>query len=134
MLPPPTRTSLRALHGVLDLVLDLFGDGLVVLARLPEEDAGDLDDADDAEEEVDGGQQVVLGLDDEAPAGPDEAGGGQGTVLGEGEFLGGAGEVGDAGEDEGPLLVFICASATPTHSAGGERKVFFFYKKKQTKP
>ena len=47
--------------------------------------------------------QVVLGLDDEAPTSPDDAGTGQGKVLGEGELLGGTSKVGDAGEDESPL-------------------------------
>lgn len=99
---------LSALDGLLDLVLglaDSLGDSLVVvlLAAAPHHDAGDLDDADDAEEEVDGGEQVVLGLDDEAPARPDEARGRQGAVLLQGELLGRATEVGDAGEDEGPL-------------------------------
>lgn len=109
--PPPPRAqtlvsrrreSSRGLDGVLDL-LDGALDALL-LACIVDQDARDLDDADDTEEEVDCGQKVVLGLDDEAPAGPDEAGGGQGAVLGEGELLGGAGKVGDAGEDEGPLL------------------------------
>lgn len=100
---------LSALDGLLGLVLGLadgVGDGLdVFLAAAPGQDAGDLDDADDAEEEVDGGEQVVLGLDDEAPARPDEAGGRQGAVLLQRELLGRAAEVGDAGEDEGPLVV-----------------------------
>jgi hypothetical protein len=47
--------------------------------------------------------QVVLGLDDQAPSGPDEAGAGQGKVLSERELLDGARKVGDAGEDESPL-------------------------------
>lgn len=107
----PTTIDMAPLLSALDSLLDLFlglpdslSDGsLVLLAVAPEHDAGDLDDADDAEEEVDGGEQVVLGLDDEAPARPDEAGGGQGAVLLQRELLGGATEVGDAGEDEGPL-------------------------------
>lgn len=98
---------LSALDSLLDLLLGLnsgVSDSLViVLAVAPHQDAGDLDDSDDAEEEVDGGEQVVLGLDDEAPAGPDETRGGQGAVLLQGELLGGAGEVGDTGEDKGPL-------------------------------
>lgn len=99
---------LSALDSLLGLLLDLtdsLGDGLVLLlAAAPEHDAGDLDDADYAEEEVDGGKQVVLGLDNEAPARPDEAGGRQGAVLLQRELLGRATEVGDAGEDEGPLV------------------------------
>lgn len=42
----------------LDVLLDVFyhvGDG-TVLGRVVHEDAGELDDADDAEEEVDGGE------------------------------------------------------------------------------
>lgn len=95
--PPPPRLSTG------DLVLDLVQGALVLDAGAVHQDAGALDDTDEAEEEVDGGEEVVLGGDDEAPAGPDQAGGGQGAVLLEGELLGGAGEVGDAGEDEGPL-------------------------------
>jgi hypothetical protein len=95
----PPRLTL----GTGDLVLDLVQGGLVLEAGAVHQDAGALDDADGAEEEVDGGEEVVLGGDDEAPAGPDQAGGGQGAVLLEGELLGGAGEVGDAGDDEGPL-------------------------------
>jgi len=50
--------------------------------------------------------QVVLGLDDEAPPGPDEAGAGESKVLRKRELLCGTGKVGDAGEDERPL--FFC--------------------------
>jgi hypothetical protein len=49
------------------------------------------------------GLQVVLGGDDEAPPRPDQTGGREGTVLGEGQLLGRAREVGDAGQDERPL-------------------------------
>lgn len=45
------------LHGLLDL-LSGGGEGLVLLGLLPEENARDLDDADHAEEEVDGGETV----------------------------------------------------------------------------
>lgn len=62
-----------------------------------------MNETDDSEEEVDSGKEVVLGLDDHAPASPDETGAGQGKVLGEGELLGGACEVGDTGKDESPL-------------------------------
>lgn len=117
--------GLDLLDGLLDILLDIrdnTGSGLLLLG-LVGEDSGDLDQADDSEEEVDGGEantralvdaqrdnkrghgdvQDVLGLDDETPAGPDKAGAGQGEVLGEGEVLGGAREVGDAGNDESPL-------------------------------
>ena len=50
-----------------------------------------------------GNAQVVLGLDDQAPAGPDETGGSQGGVLGERELLGWARKVGDTCEDETPF-------------------------------
>lgn len=66
-------------------------------------DAGELGDADAAEEEVDGGEEVVLRGDDEAPARPDGAGGGEGGVLGHGELVGGAREVADSGDDESPF-------------------------------
>jgi hypothetical protein len=59
------------------------------------------------------GIQVVLGLDDEAPASPDNTGARQGEVLGEGEVLDGTSEVGDTGKDKSPLQVVnkvsICA-------------------------
>lgn len=50
------------------------------------------------------GIQNIPGLDDEAPTGPDDARAGQGEVLGEGELLGGTCEVGDAGDNERPLV------------------------------
>lgn len=105
----------------------LFGGlgGFQLLLRLViEGDAGYLDDADHSEEEVYGGEtvgvegrqrlvfvyffrkmgrrenivvQVVLGLDDQAPSGPDETGRGEGGVLCEGELLGGARKVRDTG-------------------------------------
>lgn len=49
-----------------------------------EEDTSTLGDADNAKEEVDGGEKIVLGGDDEAPASPDETGGRQRAVLGQG--------------------------------------------------
>lgn len=89
-----------------------------------------MDDTDETEEEVDGSKakrqsvspgflhmmekgrriQVVLGLDDQAPPGPDQTSARQGKVLREGELFGRAGKVGDAGEHESPLpvLVSIC--------------------------
>lgn len=47
--------------------------------------------------------QVVLGLDNQAPARPDETRAGQGKVLRKRQLLDGAGKVGDAGNDERPL-------------------------------
>ena len=58
---------------------------------------------DDRTKEGKGDAQVVLGLDDQAPAGPDETSGSQGTVLGERELLGRARKVGDTCEDEAPF-------------------------------
>lgn len=96
-----------------DIILDLrcnISNSLLV-SRITHEDSRDLDDADEAEEEVDGGEaihinegvscestvqilgegggisgagatiQVVLGLDNQAPSGPDQAGAGEGQVL-----------------------------------------------------
>lgn len=117
--------GLDLLDCLLDILLDIrdnTGSGLLLLG-LVGEDSGNLDQTDDSEEEVDGGEAItraladaqrdnkrghgnvqnVLGLDDKTPAGPDKAGTGQGEVLGEGEVLGGAREVGDAGNDESPL-------------------------------
>jgi hypothetical protein len=91
-----------------DVLVGLLLGGLesrvVLLAGVVEEDAGGLGGADAEEQEVDGGEEEVARLDDEAPASPDQAGGRQGGVLGEREVLCGTGEVGGAGEDETPLL------------------------------
>lgn len=109
----------------LDLLLDFLLDFLngasdtLLLRLLPEEDTGDLNDSDESEEEVYGGEaaqvsgcikgrygdvvQVVLGLDDQAPTGPDETGAGQGEVLGERELLGRTSEIGNTSEDKSPL-------------------------------
>lgn len=48
--------------------------------------------------------QDVTGLDDQTPASPDGTSTHQSSVLGEGELLGGTGEVGDTGDDKTPLL------------------------------
>lgn len=50
-----------------------------------------------------GDVQDVTGLDNQAPAGPDSTGSHQGTVLGKGELLSRAVEVGDTGDDQSPL-------------------------------
>lgn len=96
--------------------------GRALLTTLPHEDTANLDDTNASKEEVDGGEPIaesvevanirsrlksvqdVSGLDDQAPASPDGSGGHQGGVLGEGEFLGRAVEVGDTGDDQSPLL------------------------------
>lgn len=101
----PSSLTLDLLDGLLGIGLDVLNGALKasLFIGLVLCDSGDLDEADHSEEEVDGGEEVVLGLDDEAPASPDDAGAGQGKVLGEGELLGGTSKVGDAGEDESPL-------------------------------
>ena len=90
---------------LLDVVLDILDDlgDAVFLAGLVREDTAALDDTDDGEEEVDGSKEVVLGSDNEAPAGPDGAGGRQGRVLGQGKLVGGTGKVSNACEDKRPL-------------------------------
>lgn len=50
-----------------------------------------------------GNPQVVLGRDDQAPAGPDEARCRQGGVLGQRQLLCWTEEVGYTGKDDGPL-------------------------------
>lgn len=73
------------------------------MTQVVADDAGDLDGADEAEEEVYRCEHNVSRLDDQAPASPDQACAGQGDVLCEGELFSGAVEIGDAGEDECPL-------------------------------
>jgi hypothetical protein len=100
---------LDSLNVLLDILLQILSDdgSTALLGGFVHGDTGELCDTDEGEEEVDGGQEHVLGLDDEAPAGPDDTRAGEGEVLGEGELLGGTGEVGDTGEDKTPLL-FCC--------------------------
>lgn len=98
-------SSLRRLDSILDLLNLLLNgrqDG-VLLRSLVHENSGDLDGADNAEEEVYGSQKVVLGRDDQAPAGPDEARCRQGGVLGQRQLLCWSEEVGYTGKDDGPL-------------------------------
>lgn len=57
--------------------------------------------------------QVVLRLDDQAPASPDETCAGQGKVLRKGELLNGTGKVGNAGNDEAPLYKAHVVSFIP---------------------
>lgn len=52
--------------------------------------------------------QNVLRLDDQAPACPDSAGASEGSVLGKGEGLCWACEVGNTSKDEGPLIRVSC--------------------------
>ena len=90
------------------LLLGSLDSSVVLLVGVVNEDAGGLGSADAEEQEVDGGEEQVARLDDEAPASPDQTGGGQGGVLGEGEVLCGTGEVGGTGEDETPLWKNVC--------------------------
>lgn len=116
---------------VLDVLGSLRGRALE--AAPVQEDTRDLDETDASEEEVDGGEagepcqyvysasgrldggehqwreieghvQKVTRLDDEAPSGPDGAGAHERGVLGQGQLISWTSEVGDTGEDEGPLL------------------------------
>lgn len=70
---------------------------------LVHDDSAQLDGGSAAQEEVDRGQQVVLGLDDQTPSGPDEAGGKQSGVLGAGQSLDRSSKVRDTGNDQSPL-------------------------------
>jgi hypothetical protein len=104
------KRSLRVLNNLLHsadvlaaLLLSSLKSGLVLDAGVVHENASSLGGADAEEEEVDRSQEQVAGLDDEAPASPDQAGGSQSGVLREGEVLCGTGEIGGAGEDETPL-------------------------------
>lgn len=94
---------LRGINRSLLYILDHFTCRLALDATLPVQDTRDLHHTDAAEEEVDGGEQVVLWLDDETPAGPDGTGGGQGGILCEGELLRWAVEVGDTCDNKSPL-------------------------------
>lgn len=52
--------------------------------------------------------QVVLGLDDQAPASPDDTGASQSKVLSQRKLLGRTSKVGNASKDESPLeLQFV---------------------------
>jgi hypothetical protein len=104
------KRSLRVLDNLLHsadvlaaLLLSSLEGRLVLDAGVVHENARGLGGADAEEEEVDRSQEQVAGLDDEAPASPDQAGGGQSGVLREREVLCGTGEIGGAGEDETPL-------------------------------
>jgi hypothetical protein len=85
----------------------------LLLFGLVIENSSDLDNTNHSEEEVDSSEEVVLGLDDEAPTSPDDTGASKGKVLGEGELLGRTSEIGDTGKDKSPLQatnqVSMCA-------------------------
>lgn len=91
--------------------------GRPLLRALPQEDAGNLNDTNASEEKVHSGQamygtsaliealsskeniQQVARFDDQAPPSPDCSRSCESSVLGEGELLGGTGEVRDTGDD-----------------------------------
>ena len=97
LLRPPLNQPLNLLPLLLRQLNGLLAHTQPLLATLPHQNPRDLRAADAEEQEVDRGEEEVLGPDDEAPAGPDQAGGDEGAVLGEGEGGGRAGEVGGAG-------------------------------------
>jgi hypothetical protein len=90
------------------LLLSSLNGALVLHTGVVHEDASGLGGADAEEEEVDRSQEKVAGLDDEAPASPDQAGGSQSGVLGEREVLCGTSEIGSTCEDETPLRETCC--------------------------
>ena len=94
---------LQSLRVLLELLLRLLRLAVPLQSTLVAKYSGHLGCADAEEQEVDGGEEEVAGLDDEAPAGPDQACGHKSGILREGELVGGAGEVGGAREDETPL-------------------------------
>lgn len=76
---------------------------MAFLAVVVGEDTGDLDNADETKEEVDGCEQDVSRLDNQAPTSPDQAGTCESSVLCEGELFGWTIKVSDACNDERPL-------------------------------
>jgi hypothetical protein len=99
---------LSLLRRSLQLGLELFTLALdLPLSRLQtlvvHVDPADLCGSDNKDERVHSSKGNVLGPDDEAPAGPDGTRAHKRKVLGEGEGLCGAREVGCAGEDHAPF-------------------------------
>lgn len=75
-------SSLLQLAGLaLSAILDLLAGGVSLQGLLVAEDTGGLCGADAEEQEVDTSEEQIPGLDNEAPTGPDEAGGHEGGVL-----------------------------------------------------
>ena len=123
--------TLRVLSNGLELstlllasLLDFYSDSVTLLSLLPEKDTRDLCCADAEQKEVDGSEarwiqsaldhtrisrtsrvnvQKVSGLNDEAPAGPDQTSSHEGTVLRERKRFDGTSEVGSTGKNETPL-------------------------------
>jgi hypothetical protein len=84
--------SLWVLDNLLDgagvlasLLLGCINNGVVLLGRVVHENSGGLGGTNAEEQEVDGSQEHVAGLDDEAPASPDQTSAGQRRVLRERE-------------------------------------------------
>lgn len=97
---------------LLGLALSGVKGGLVLLAGVVEEDTSGLGGANAEEEEVDGGEEQVARLDDEAPTSPDQTSGSKSSVLGERKVLCGTSKVGGTGEDETPLSRSIVSNRT----------------------
>lgn len=106
----------RTLNLLLDLFLNLLGSAFNVpfhflqcrgraagFGPLVQEDPGGLDSTDEEQAEVDGGEKNVPGFDDEAPSCPNGAGGHEGQVLRQRQFLGWSEEVRGTGEDDSPF-------------------------------
>lgn len=95
----------RLLLGLLSLDHgeDALANGELLDLTLVVVDSKDLVTSNGTEEEVDWGQEVVLGLDDETPAGPNDTGGQEGKLLSAGHGFDGALDVGDTSKHERPL-------------------------------
>jgi len=76
---------------------------LAFLGVVVGDNTGDLDNADETEEEVDGCEQDVSRLDDQAPTSPDQAGTCESNILCEGELFSRTIKVSDACNNERPL-------------------------------
>lgn len=133
--PPQMPPTLR-LNSFLSL-LDLITDCLAFLRHVVGYDSGDLDNADDTEEEVDCSQTVnsissnpasnietacnvqdVSRLDNQAPSSPDSTSASKGNVLRQRELLSWTVEIGYTGENEAPLLSTIVSNCSSSCSCG----------------
>ena len=94
------QSTLRILEYLLNLprfllriLLQLSAHTITLQARLVSQHPADLCGTNTEEQEVHRSEKQVPGLDDEAPACPDQASSHQSCVLGEGELVGWAGEI-----------------------------------------
>lgn len=97
----PLRRKVRGRRAVDHVVRHLAG--CVALRAAVVADTRQLVPRRAGEEEVDGREEHVLGLDHERPARPDDARGEQRQVLHAGELVDGAADVADACEHESPF-------------------------------